>query len=176
MNGTGGFVVANHASEDTATIRTQTGEVRALFVIPQNFSISYLKRVLDSDLFYKFTYWFGISNEDEIRKDEKISISLDMSDPIWSGFLKEAIMTSLIKFEQDVSSFCGAKYDVNLDFSIMKTENSTIGDGSVDYREYITSAAVMLPIYFLAVARTADAFIAERSQGLLERTLVAGNA
>ena len=81
-------------------------------------------------------------------------------------------MTSLEKFQQDISSLCGESYGVNLDFSFLNppTPSLTV----TDYREYITCAAVMLPVYFLAVARTATAFIAERSQGLLERSLVAG--
>eukprot|EP00092_Neocalanus_flemingeri_P011982 GFUD01012917.1.p1 GENE.GFUD01012917.1~~GFUD01012917.1.p1 ORF type:complete len:711 (+),score=110.14 GFUD01012917.1:57-2189(+) len=174
LNGTGGFLVDQHSSLNMANIRAKSGEVRALFVIPENFSVSYLKRVLDSNLFHQFTYYFGISNVDEINQNETISISLDMSDPPMTGFIKEAIVMSLIRFQKDVSKLCGESYNVELDFSITNSPNAILGDESVDYREYITSAAVMLPIYFLAVARTAEAFISERSQGLVERSWIAG--
>jgi len=173
INETSGIFVEYHSLE-IATMKAREGGVRALFEIPQNFSVSYLKRVLDSSLFYQFSYYFDIDNGDAVGTDEKISIAIDMSDPPMTGFIQEAIMLSLIKLQEDVSTLCSESYQVGLDFSLTETPNATLGDLHVDYREYITSAAVMMPIYFLAVARTAEAFIAERSQGLLERVLIAG--
>jgi len=176
LNGTGGFKVKELFTEDIANRQAETGEVRAVFVIPEDFSLSYLKRILSSDLFGTFTYWNGYNGEN-IGEEERVSISLDMSDPAMMGFIKEAIMISLMKFQENLAKLCGEKYesyDVEFDFGIFNSLNATLGDEVVDYREYITSASVMMPVYFLAVARTAEAFIAERSQGLLERSWIAG--
>jgi len=165
------FIQTLNTTQEVRVVSNNTRHL-ARITIPDNLSVSYLKRVLHSDMFYKFTWLFSVEGEEDVGKYEKISISLDMSNPLWSGFLKESIMTSLERFQQDISSLCGDSYGVNLDFSFLNqpTPSLTV----TDYREYITCAAVMLPVYFLAVARTATAFIAERSQGLLERSLVAG--
>jgi len=165
------YIQTLNTMEEVRIVSNNTRHL-ARITIPDNLSISYLKRVLHSDLFYKFTWVFSVEGAEAVGEYEKISVSIDMSNPIWSGFLKESIMTSLNKFQEDITSLCGENYGVNLDFSFL--DPLTPFQSDTDYREYITCAAVMLPVYFLAVARTATAFIAERSQGLLERSLVAG--
>jgi len=165
------FIQTLNTMQEVRIVSNNTRHL-ARITIPENLSISYLKRVLPSDLFYKFTWVFSVDGAEAVGKYEKISVSIDMSNPVWSGFLKETIITSLDKFQRDISSLCGESYGVNLDFSLLDPLTPTLS--VTDYREYITCAAVMLPVYFLAVARTATAFIAERSQGLLERSLVAG--
>ena len=171
---TANFTINQMDDMDAAVKLAKNGDVKGLITIPQNFSTSFLKRVLDRSMFSKFTFFFGIDDAESIRKDEKLNVSIDMSDPIWAGFLKNYIVQSLIRFQENLAVLCKRSYNIELDFSIMDQINSTIGENVINYTEFITCAAIMLPIYFLAVAKTADAFIEEKSQGLLERSLVAG--
>ena len=48
------------------------------------------------------------------------------------------------------------------------------GDSEPSFTEFMSPGIIIMIIYFLAVALTGEAFIMERSSGLLERSWVAG--
>jgi len=91
-----------------------------------------------------------------------------------AGFIKQGIKTTLTKFQDKVNIMCADDIGDEFDWAVSFEPTASLGNEDYDFLEYITPGSIVCPIYFLAVARTAEAFIAERSQGLLERSWVAG--
>ena len=148
--------------------------VRATFIIPQNFSVSYLKRILKTDEFDEFIYFYDVLDDDMIGVNEKISISMDMSHKPMANFIRKALHTTLSKFDKSVNKICANDIGDELDCSVSFDPTASLGDDDFGVLEYNTPGNIIMPIYFMAVARTVDAFIGERSQGLLERSWIAG--
>ena len=70
---------------------------------------------------------------------------------------------------------CANDIGDELDCDVSFDPTASLGDEDFGFLEYITPGNLIMPIYFMAVARTVDAFIGERSQGLLERFWIAGH-
>jgi len=153
---------------------TEAAVVRGKIQIPTNFSVSFLKRLLSSWRYDQFIYYYGVEDEDQVGKFEKISIALDMSDPQLALFIKKAITKSLDDFMHDVSELCKEDLGDSIDLSAIIVEDPLLGDEDTDFREFITPGMIALAIFFLAMALTSESFIAERSQGLLERSWITG--
>ena len=153
---------------------TETAVVRGKIEIPSNFSVSFLKRVLSSWRYNQFVFYYGIEDDDLVGKFDKISISLDMSDPQLALFIKKAVTKSLDVFIEDVSAVCKEDLGDGIDLSMISIDDPLLGDEETDFREFITPGIIALAIFFLAMALTSESFIAERSQGLLERSWITG--
>ena len=74
--------------------------VRATFIIPKNFSIRFLKRILKTD---RWIYFYDILDDELIGDYEKIYIYVDMFYKPMAGFLRKALQTSLSKFDEKVN-------------------------------------------------------------------------
>ena len=72
-------------------------ELRASLLIRANFSRSLMKRLLRPELFTKFSWWYGVG---EVGPGEKVVLSLDTSEPLISGQLKQTVATSLLEFSR----------------------------------------------------------------------------
>ena len=73
-----------------------------------------------------------------------------------------------------MSALCKEDLGDKLDFSILSIDDPILGNEDTDFREFITPGIIALTIFFLAMALTSESFIAERSQGLLERSWITG--
>ena len=166
--------LVSYPNTSEAMKASKTAAVRGTIEIPANFSISYLKRVLNEFNYDEFLYYYGIEDEEMVGRHEKISISLDMSDPQLALFIKKAITASLDDFAKDVSTACKEDFGEGFDLSMIQIDEPTLGDDETDFREFITPGMIALAIFFLAMALTSESFIAERSQGLLERSWITG--
>ena len=174
LNRTDSVHLVSYQNTSQAIKDSKAGLVKGHIEIPTHFSISFLKRVLASIEYDDFLYYYEIENEELIGKDEKVSISLDSSDPQLALFIKKAISTSVDEFAEDVSRICKQDLGDKFDFSMIHIEDPTLGDDDTDFREFITPGMIALAIFFLAMALTSESFIAERSQGLLERSWIMG--
>lgn len=153
---------------------SQAALVRGVIVIPGNFSASFLKRILIDWRWDQFVYYYGIEDEEQIGKFDKISVSLDMSDPQLALFITNAVTKSLDVFTNEVSSVCEDHLGDGIDLTMIEIDDPVLGDEKTDFQEFITPGIIALAIFFLAMALTSESFIAERSQGLLERSWITG--
>ena len=80
----------------------------------------------------------------------------------------------MYEFAEDVSRICKQDLGDKFDLSMIHIEDPTLGDDDTDFREFLTPGMIVLAIFFLAMALTSESFIAERSQGLLERSWIMG--
>ena len=166
-------LVTYHHREEAFKLAEQA-VVRGVIVIPANFSTSFLKRVLSDWRYAEFLYYYGIEDEEHIGKFDKIDISLDMSDPQLALFIKNAITKAMDDFTKHVSAVCEDHLGDGIDLSMISIGDPTLGYEETDFREFITPGMIALAIFFLAMALTSESFIAERSQGLLERSWITG--
>jgi len=166
--------LVSYSNVSQAILDTESAVMRGKIEIPRNFSVSFLKRILDSWRYNQFTYFYEIEDEEAVGKFEKISISLDMSDPQLALFIKKSITKSLDAFTGSVSEVCKDDLGEGIDLSMMEILDPILGDEDTDFREFITPGMIALAIFFLAMALTSESFIAERSQGLLERSWITG--
>jgi len=156
-----------------ARLDTMHGLVKGSIVVPEKFSTSYLKKVLDKDLFEDFLYFFD--QQDNANPNETISVALDVSDPQLDLFMKKAISDSMDNLITNVSEICKDRLpEGGLDLKMFKMEAPLLGTSDSDYREFITPGMICVAIFFLAMALTSESFISERSQGLLERSWITG--
>ena len=97
-----------------------------------------------------------------------------MSDPQLALFVTKTVTETLDSFTKEVSNLCKEDLGDKLDFSILLIDDPILGNTDTDFREFITPGIIALAIFFLAMALTSESFIAERSQGLLERSWITG--
>ena len=150
--------------------------VRGVVVVPENLSVSYLKRILgeSSWRWEQFLYFYDVVH-DGVATNETISISLDSSDPTLVLFIKRAVTEAVDDMVADISGLCEEDLgDGGIDLSVVTVESPLLGPAESDYREWITPAMICVTLFFLAMALTSESFITERSQGLLERSWVTG--
>ena len=174
LNSSDTILLIPYKDTHQAILDSQAGEVRGYVEIPPHFSTSFLKRVLETIQYEEFLYFYNIENEEEVSINEKVSISLDSSDPQLALFIKKAISTSVDEFAKYLSRICKDDLGDNLDLSMIRMEDPTLGGDDTDFREFITPGMIALSIFFLAMALTSESFIAERSQGMLERSWITG--
>ena len=150
--------------------------VRGVVVVPQHFSVSYLKRILgvDSWRWSEFTYFYSVEEED-VATNETINIALDASDPQLVLFIKKALNEAVDNMVGNITELCEDELgDEGIDLSMITVGSTLLGDEDSDYREFITPGMICVAIFFLAMALTSESFITERSQGLLERSWITG--
>ena len=154
----------------------KNAEVRGMVVVPANFSVSYVKRILGENSWKwdNFLFYYDVESEG-VSANERVSIALDASDPQLVLFIKKAITEAVDDIVANISSLCKEDLgDVGIDLSMVTVESPLLGDDDSDYREFITPGMICVAIFFLAMALTSESFITERSQGLLERSWITG--
>ena len=142
------------------------GVMRGLVVVPQHFSVSYLKRILgvNSWRWSEFTYFYSVEDED-VATNETINIALDASDPQLVLFIKKAINEAVDNMVGNITELCEDELgDEGIDLSMVTVGPPLLGDEDSDYREFITPGMICVAIFFLAMALTSESFITERSQ------------
>ena len=98
---------------------TERGLLRGTVVVPPHFSVSYLKKILNSWRFSEFLFYYDQVDEG-VAKNETISISLDASDPQLDLFMKRAISDSMDELIANVSRLC----------------EEQLGDGGIDLKMF----------------------------------------
>ena len=161
-------------SEAESAVRN--AHVRGMVVVPEQFSVSYVKRILGEKSWRwdQFLFFYDVV-DDGVSTDESVSIALDASDPQLVLFIKKAITEAVDDMVANITSLCQEDLgDVGIDLSMVTVESPLLGDDDSDYREFITPGMICVAIFFLAMALTSESFITERSQGLLERSWITG--
>ena len=150
--------------------------IRGMVVIPEDLSVSYLKRILgvQSWRWDQFLFFYDVV-EEGVDTNQTVSIALDASDPQLVLFIKKAITEAVDDMVDNITSLCEEDLgDVGIDLSVFTLESSLLGDEDSDYREWTTPGMICVTLFFLAMALTSESFITERSQGLLERSWITG--
>ena len=157
-----------------ANLDTEKGLVHGSIVVPPNFSVSYLKKILDTWRFNNFLFSYQ-EDDTDVATDATIDIALDASDPQLSLFMKKAISDSMDELIVNVSRLCEEDLPASgINLKMFTISDPLLGTEDSDYREFITPGMICCGVFFLAMALTSESFITERSQGLLERSWITG--
>ena len=157
-----------------ANLDTERGLVHGSIVVPPNFSVSYLKKILDTWRFNNFLFSYQ-EDDTDVATDVTIDIALDASDPQLSLFMKKAISDSIDELIVNVSRLCEEDLPASgINLKMFTISDPLLGTEDSDYREFITPGMICCAVFFLAMALTSESFITERSQGLLERSWITG--
>ena len=150
--------------------------VMGMVVIPENLSVSYLKRILGESSWRwdQFVYFYDVEH-DGVSTNETVSIALDGSDPTVLLLIKKSISNALTDMMADVNRLCeGDLAEGGIDFSLVTIESHPMGSTDPIYRDWVSSGMICFTMFFFAMALTSESFITERAQGLLERSWIAG--
>lgn len=150
--------------------------IRGMVVIPEDLSVSYLKRILgvQSWRWDQFLFFYDVV-DDGVDTNQTVNIALDASDPQLVLFIKKAITEAVDDMVNNITSLCKEDLgDVGIDLSVINLESPLLGYEDSDYREWTTPGMICVSLFFSAMALTSESFITERSQGLLERSWITG--
>ena len=56
--------------------------------------------------FDEYLYCYNVENEEQVGKFDKIALSLDMSDPQLSIFVRKTVTEAMDSFAEEVSDLC----------------------------------------------------------------------
>jgi len=148
-------------SFDSAIEAVKNGEAWAALVIGHNFSSALQMRVL-------------MTGDVDNQTIEMSSIHLypDMTNQMISLKLYESITQSFINFGKEVLALMGQSTAM-VELPVV-LENPIYGERAPTFTEFMAPGVVLSIAFLAAVALTALAFVMERKEGLLERSLVAG--
>ena len=144
-----------YSSEDKAYQDVVEGHIWGYLNIPENFTTA---------LISKFTGGFIGNNSAQV--------SLDMSNYQIGVTLRQWLGERVNTFTELILEQCGLSPD--LASSPVTFSQVIYGEREPRFTEFMAPGIIIIIIYFLAVALTGEAFITERSTGLLERSRVAG--
>ena len=150
-----------YPSLESALGAVKSGHAWGAMAIGRNFSQSLQIRVMMAG-----------SADNVTIEDSNVDMYLDMTNQIIGYHLQRTILYAWKKFSSDISGKMGQN-PAAFEFPV-KFETPVYGGDSPSFTEFM-APGVLLSISFLAaVALTALAFVMERKEGLLERSLVAG--
>ena len=118
--------------------------VRGMVVIPEHFSVSYLKRILGEQSWRwdQFLFYYDVV-DDGVETNETVSISLDASDPQLVLFIKKSITEAVDDMVEIITDMCEEDLeDDGIDLSFVTVESPLLGDDDSDYREFITPGMI----------------------------------
>jgi len=151
-------------SEDEAIDSVREGATWGALVVNGNYSYSLKDRIEN---------YFQISNDSLAQSS--IKYYADQSEmPVQFQFGKY-LLESVVDFLPKVVKHILPEMDpAVLSTPLLESMKPVFGDSSISFRDYIAPALVLAITYAMSVGLTALAFVQERKEGLLERSLVSG--
>jgi len=148
-------------SYDSAIEAVKNGEAWAALVIGRNFTNALQMRVLMAG-----------DVDNETLEMSSVHLYPDMTNQMISLKLYETITLSFISFGKDMLTTLGQSSSL-IELPVV-LEKPIYGERAPTFTEFMAPGVVLSIAFLAAVALTALAFVMERKEGLLERSLVAG--
>ncbi|XP_041985224.1 ABC transporter G family member 20 [Aricia agestis] len=146
---------------ESAMSAATTGHARAVLVFPANISTCLLDRVRDPRHADEFT----INNSD-------IQIHMDDTDKQVEWMLSKDIQIAYMDATKNLASTCDLPR--NLLTIPIRFNRPVYGLEESDFTDFACPGVILTIVFFLAVALTSASMLAERNEGILERSLVSG--
>nr|CAD7408525.1 unnamed protein product [Timema poppensis] len=110
--------------------------------------------------------------DEETLDQSEIRVWLDMSNQQIGLMLNRDIQFSYRDFAQNLLESC--EYNPKLADIPIQFENPIYGSNEPSFTDFVAPGVILTIVFFLAVALTSSALIIERTEGLLDRSWVAG--
>lgn len=151
----------NYDSEAAALEAVKNGSAWGAIMIGRNFSQAMQMRAI-----------MGGSADNDTIEFSNVGVHLDMTNQIIGYQLQRTLLEAYETFSADVSTQLGqnpAAFQLPVRF-----EEPVYGGTDPSFTEFMAPGVLLSIAFLAAVALTALAFVMERKEGLLERSLVAG--
>ncbi|CAH0721255.1 unnamed protein product, partial [Brenthis ino] len=150
-----------YPTKEIALAEAEKGLARTVLVFPANFSESLQERMRDP----RHTDPYTIMNS-------QIEVHMDDTDKQMEWMLNRDIQESFMETTEILSESCGLPKRM---LAIPVNFNEPIfGLKIPNFTDFAGPGVILTIIFFLAVALTSGAMLAERNEGILERSLVSG--
>nr|XP_026498762.1 ABC transporter G family member 23 isoform X3 [Vanessa tameamea] len=148
-------------TKEIAMTESVKGKARAVLVFPSNFSASLQERMRDP----------RHADPSTIAKSE-IEVHMDDTDKQVEWMLNRDIQLAFMETAEDLTTSCGLPKRM---MSIpVRFHKPIFGLEIPNFTDFAGPGVILTIIFFLAVALTSGAMLAERNEGILERSLVSG--
>lgn len=147
--------------EEDAIREIELGQLWGYMSFPYNFSIALMDRELNGNAADNISIY-----------ESRIRIQMDMSNQQIAFSLQRILLESFSKFSRKLLSDCD--YDPVLGDLPLHFDEPIYGHDHPSFMEFMAPGIVLSIIFFMAVALTGSAFITEKKEGMLDRSLVAG--
>ncbi|CAG7829425.1 unnamed protein product [Allacma fusca] len=148
-------------TEEDAIKEIEMGQLWGYISFPQNFSIALMDRELN-----------GNAADNSSIYESRIRIQMDMSNQQIAFSLQRILLESFRSFSRKLLNDCD--YDPVLGELPLHFDEPIYGHDHPSFMEFMAPGIVLSIIFFMAVALTGSAFITEKKEGMLDRSLVAG--
>ncbi|XP_057380012.1 ABC transporter G family member 20-like [Daphnia carinata] len=102
----------------------------------------------------------------------RINVKMDSTNQQIDVFIEKWLLEGFGDFFKDFMVACGNQPEAG--YLPVVFEDPIYGNKETPYTEFMSAGLIISVIYFMGVSLTAGVFVAERKQGLLDRSLVAG--
>jgi len=155
------FDIQFFQDEDLAYQATKEGKVWGYVSFHKNFSEAFFGRM-----------WSQIDTDEQTRKESTTQVYLDMTNQQVAYTLQKGISDGFSNFMSDLLKDCSLPEDMG---DLPLNFNSPVyGSANPSFTEFMAPGIIIIILFFLAVGLTGEAFIAEKQDGLLDRSWVAG--
>ncbi|KDR16091.1 ABC transporter G family member 20-like [Zootermopsis nevadensis] len=114
----------------------------------------------------------GRSASNATIEDSELAVHLDMSNRQIALFLERNLFQAYLDLARDVMLACNQS--VKLADIPMQFNDPVFGMNNENYAVFMTPGLIMSMIYFLATSLTSAILVAERNEGVWDRSIVAG--
>ncbi|KAJ0170715.1 hypothetical protein K1T71_013487, partial [Dendrolimus kikuchii] len=151
----------HYSSKSVAMAEAERGKARVVLVFPANFSTCLENRVTDPRGMDSYS-----------MKNSEIEAHVDETDKQVEWMLSRDLQLSFMEAAEKMAGLCHLpkrimSVPVYFHHPIYGLENS-------DFTDFAGPGVILTIIFFLAVALTSGSMLAERNEGILERSLVSG--
>lgn len=151
----------SYPSKEIAMEEAVRGRVRTVLVFPANFSMSLQERVRDPR-----------HTDNDTILSSQIEVHVDDTDKQMEWMLNRDVQESLMEAVEHLSEVCELPKKL---MSVPVNFNKPIFGLKVpNFTDFAGPGVILTIIFFLAVALTSGSMLAERNEGILERSLVSG--
>ncbi|XP_045524939.1 ABC transporter G family member 23 isoform X3 [Pieris brassicae] len=150
-----------YANLDDAKQAVREGEAWGVIYFNENYTDSLVARLA-----------LGDTADNETIMSSEVEVWLDMSNQQIGLMLSRDIQFSYRDFAKGLLSTCNYNPkvgDIPIDF-----KDPIYGDTNPSFTDFVAPGVILTIVFFLAVALTSSALIVERTEGLLDRSWVAG--
>ncbi|XP_039308144.1 uncharacterized protein LOC120358325 [Solenopsis invicta] len=115
---------------------------------------------------------YQLHTSDSDLNASEITINLDMSDTQTGLFIQRKLSKRFMEVLQDIMRDC--KYSIKLIDLPIKFEDPIYGKSDYNYKDFAIPSAILAFIFYLSVTISTDLILADRSDGLWNRSAVQG--
>ncbi|XP_037919474.1 ABC transporter G family member 23 isoform X2 [Hermetia illucens] len=155
-------LVKNYYDDVGEAVRSvELGESWGAMYITENFTDAFVARIA-----------LGRDADNETLDQSEIGVWLDMSNQQIGIMLTRDLQLAYRDFAKDLLNECG--YNSKLGDVPIQFKEPIYGTDTPSFTDFVAPGVILTIVFFLAVALTSSVLIIERTEGLLDRSWVAG--